>query len=108
MHGSIHVSGTSKLVKNRGAPEGVPILTRGSPLPLPGVGPALPPLRACPRRRLNDLRIVPSGANQPQFPALLARDGEVDAVSDENRRDFGDFDALSGEPIWSGPSQLPR
>jgi hypothetical protein len=57
-----------------------------------GVGSALPPPASLPAAcRLNDLRIVPSGVNQPQFPVLLARDGEVDVVSNENRRDFGDF-----------------
>jgi hypothetical protein len=41
--------------------------------------------------RLNDLRIVPSGIDQVQFPVLFPRNLERELVADENRRDLGLF-----------------
>jgi hypothetical protein len=50
MHGSVHVSGTYRWKKRGGGRRGVLVFEGGeSSLPLPGVGSALPPLRACPQ-----------------------------------------------------------
>src|SRR5262245_55383210 len=37
--------------------------------------------------RLDDLRIVPAGVDDPQFPVLFARNGERNRVRDENPGD---------------------
>ena len=37
--------------------------------------------------RLNDVRVVPAGVDDPQFPVLFARNGERNLIGDENRGD---------------------
>src|SRR5260370_297418 len=54
---------------------------------------------ACPAVRLKDLRIVPSGIAQAQFPVLFPRNVERDLVADENRRDLGLFLTGAGNII---------
>jgi hypothetical protein len=69
MHGSMHVS-APKLEKTRGGRRGVLVFEGGviAP-PCKGVGSTLPPPASLPAAvRLNDLRIVPSGIDQVQFP----------------------------------------
>ena len=67
MRGSIHVSGTYRWLK-KGVPGGSRFLTGGAGFPCQGVGSTLPPPASCPQTvPLNDLRIVPSGLNEPQF-----------------------------------------
>jgi hypothetical protein len=91
MHGSMHVSGTYSW-KKPGGRRGVLVFKGGSSLPLPGGSSTLPPPASLPAAvRLNDLRIVPSGIEQVQFPVLFAQNGERDRVGFENRRDLGEF-----------------
>jgi hypothetical protein len=68
MHGSMHVSGTYRWLK-KGGPWGVSIFEGGGGFPCQGVGSTLPSPASLPATvRLNDLRIVPSGIDQVQFP----------------------------------------
>jgi hypothetical protein len=68
--------------------------------PLRITGPPFHPPASLPAAvRLNDLRIVPSGGNQPQSPVLLSRNSHRDAVSDENRGDFNDW-GVGGGSRW--------
>jgi hypothetical protein len=85
------VSGTYRWVK-KGGPWGVSIFEGGGGFPCQGVGSALPPSASLPAAvRLNDLRIVPSGIDEAQFPVLFPRNVERDLVADENRRDLRRF-----------------
>ena len=70
-----------------------------------GIRSTLPPPASLPAAvRLNDLRIVPSGANQAEFPVLFPRNVEPHRVGFENRRDLGEF--LTGG--WSHNSKSRR
>jgi hypothetical protein len=87
-------------VKNPGGSEGGLVFEGGviAP-PCRGVGATLPRPASLPAAiRLNDLRIVPCGIDQVQFPVLFARNGERDRVDFENRRDLGEFLTGSGCP----------
>jgi hypothetical protein len=87
MQGSMHVSGTYRWLKKGGVPEGSRFLTGGRASRARGVGSTLPPPASLPAAvRLNDLRIVPSGIDEAQFPVLFPRNVERDLVADENRR----------------------
>src|ERR1700757_1438033 len=84
MHGSMHVSGTYSWKKPGGAGGGSWFFGGGSSLPLWGVGFALPPPASLPVAvRLNDLRIVPSGIDEAQFPVLFPRNVEPHCVGFE-------------------------
>jgi hypothetical protein len=88
MQGSMHVSGTYRWLKKGGVPEGSRFLTGGGAgFPCQGGRIHLPPPASLPAAvRLNDLRIVPSGIDEAQFPVLFPRNVERDLVADENRR----------------------
>ena len=105
MHGSMHVSGTRSW-KKPGGRRGVLVFEGGviAP-PCRGVGSTLPPPASLPAAvRLNDLRIVPSGVNQAQFPVFFPRNVERDLVADENRRDLRRF--LAGISINASSSEV--
>jgi hypothetical protein len=91
MQGSMHVSGTYRWLK-KGGSLGVSIFEGGAGFPCQGVGSTLPPPASLPAAvRLNDLRIVPSGIDQAQFPVLFPRNVEPHRVGFENRRDLSRF-----------------
>jgi hypothetical protein len=88
----MHVSATHSW-KNQGGRRGVLVFEGGviAP-PCQGIRSTLLPPASLPAAvRLNDLRIVPSGANQAEFRALFPRNVERDLVADENRRDLNRF-----------------
>jgi hypothetical protein len=89
MHGSMHVSGTHTWKNQGGDRRGVLVFEGGVIAPPVGVGFALPPPANLPAAvRLNDLRIVPSGVHEAQFPVLFPRNVEPHRVGFENRRDL--------------------
>ena len=56
------------------------------------------------RPKQQDLRIVPAGVNDPQFPVPLVRNRGRDAVRDRNRRDL----FRRGRGGWSHNVQIPK